>query len=94
MDSNTRKRARRGRDRHRQAGTHATQCDSDTRVRAVFDMLLGGSDFLRVLDAIAKAIERRANESKTKQILNKSRNEQELTKLRAELTDAYNRFMV
>jgi hypothetical protein len=55
---------------------------------------LGGSDFLRVLDAIAEAIERRANESKTKQIFNKSKNEQELTKLRTELTDAYNRFMV
>jgi hypothetical protein len=52
------------------------------------------SDCLRVLDTIARFVERRAKESKAKQVINKSKNEQELTKLRVGLDDAYNRFMV
>jgi hypothetical protein len=37
---------------------------------------------------------RRARQSKATQMLNKSKNEEELTKLRGDLKDAYERFMV
>jgi inorganic triphosphatase YgiF len=52
------------------------------------------SDSLRVLDVIAEAIRRRAKQSLAKQMMNKAKNEDELTKLRDELKDAYERFMV
>jgi hypothetical protein len=51
-------------------------------------------DSFRALDAIAKAIERRANQSVAKQLISRSKNEQELAKLRANLRDAHERFMV
>jgi hypothetical protein len=43
---------------------------------------------------IAQALKRRAKQSLAKQMINKSKNEDELAKLRAELKDAYERFMV
>jgi hypothetical protein len=52
------------------------------------------SDSLRVLDVIAEAIRRRAKQSLAKQMMNRSKNEDELAKLRDELKDDYERFMV
>jgi hypothetical protein len=48
----------------------------------------------RVLDTIAITMGRRAKQSKATQMLNKSKNEEELTKLKNDLKDAYERFMV
>jgi hypothetical protein len=59
-----------------------------------FHSFLDEPDPFRALDAIAKAIERRAKQSVAKQLMNKSKNEEELAKLRAKLKDAHERFMV
>jgi hypothetical protein len=48
----------------------------------------------RMLDTIATTMERRVRQSKATQMLNKSKNEEELTKLKNDLKDAYERFMV
>jgi hypothetical protein len=59
-----------------------------------FHCPLDEPDLFRALDAIAKAIERRAKQSVAKQLMNRSKNEEELAKLRANLKDAHERFMV
>jgi hypothetical protein len=59
-----------------------------------FHSFLDEPDSFRALVAIVKAIERRAKQSLAKQLMNKSKNEEELAKLRANLKDAHERFMV
>jgi hypothetical protein len=59
-----------------------------------FHCSLDEPDSSRALDAIAKAIERRAKQSVAKRLMNRSKNEEELAKLRANLKDAHERFMV
>jgi hypothetical protein len=47
----------------------------------------------RALTSIASATEPRTKQSLAKQILHRSKNEDDLTKLRDDLEDAYKRFM-
>jgi hypothetical protein len=56
-------------------------------------MIVPNLSTTRALTSIADAMEQRTKQGLAKQVFNRSKNEDELTKLRANLQDAYNRFM-